>query len=153
MRPAPIVGAGVAAFTQLVGVNAVIHYAPAILTDAGFENSSAILATVGVGAVNVLVTLAAMLLIDRLGRRPLLLVSNSFVILSLAVLGAAYLVPQTSGTRDILLVGGPMVYIAAFAASWGTAIRLLNSEVYPLRVRGKEAGAGSFTHRTTDLVI
>src|SRR5215203_4598019 len=123
VRPALVVGVGIAFINQMVGVNAVIYYAPTILKDAGFSSSAAILATTGVGILNMLVTLCALLLIDRVGRRPL------------------------------LLVAGLLVYIASFAASLGIAIWLLNSEVYPLEVRGKGAAAGAFTHWVLDFVI
>ena len=133
VRPALIVGVGIAFFNQMVGVNAVIYYAPSILEDAGFSASAAILATTGVGIVNMLVTLCALLLIDRLGRRPLLLIGMSGVLLSLLVLGGAYLLPGDPSAVGFLLVAGLMVYIASFAASLGIAIWLLNSEVYRWR--------------------
>jgi MFS family permease len=100
-----------------------------------------------------LVTLCALLLIDRVGRRPLLLVGISGVLLALIVLGAAYLLPGGPSGAGVLLVAGLLVYIASFAASLGIAIWLLNSEVYPLEVRGKGAAAGAFTHWALDFVI
>jgi sugar porter (SP) family MFS transporter len=153
VRPALIVGVGIAFINQMVGVNAVIYYAPTILKDAGFSSSAAILATTGVGILNMLVTLCALLLIDRVGRRPLLLVGISGVLLALIVLGAAYLLPGGPSGAGVLLVGGLLVYIASFAASLGIAIWLLNAEVYPLEVRGKGAAAGAFTHWVLDFVI
>jgi sugar porter (SP) family MFS transporter len=153
VRPALVVGVGIAFINQMVGVNAVIYYAPTILKDAGFSASAAILATTGVGILNMLVTLCALLLIDRVGRRPLLLVGISGVLLALIVLGAAYLLPGGPSGAGVLLVAGLLVYIASFAASLGIAIWLLNSEVYPLEVRGKGAAAGAFTHWALDFVI
>lgn len=153
-RPAATVGIGVAFINQMVGVNAVIYYAPTILNDAGFGSSGAILATTGIGFVNCLVTGAALLSIDRVGRRPLLLAGTSGVTLSLILLGGAYLLPDSAGALlNIILVGGLMVYIASFAASLGICIWLLNSEVYPLEIRSKGSAAGSITHWTLDMVI
>ena len=75
VRPALVVGLGLAIFQQITGINTVIYYAPRILQSAGFDSASgAILATVGVGVVNVGMTIVAMFLVDRAGRRPLLLV-------------------------------------------------------------------------------
>lgn len=153
VRPALTVGVGIAFFNQMVGVNAVIYYAPTILEDAGFGTSAALLATVVIGLVNSIVTAAALLSIDRLGRRPLLLTGMSGVVLSLLVLGAVYLLPGQSGVAGIILVVGLIVYIASFAASLGLGIWLLNSEVYPLKVRGKGSSAGSLTHWVLDLII
>ena len=152
-RPAATVGVGVAFVNQMVGVNAVIYYAPTILEDAGFGSSGAILATTGIGLVNCLVTGVALLSIDRVGRRPLLLAGTALVTLSLIVLGAVYLLPSGSSIANVVLVGGLMVYIAGFAASLGIGIWLLNSEIYPLEIRGKGSAAGSITHWTLDMVI
>jgi sugar porter (SP) family MFS transporter len=152
-RPALTVGVGVAFINQMVGVNAVIYYAPSILSDAGFGDSGAILATTGIGLVNCLVTGAALLTIDRVGRRPLLLVGTTGVTLSLIVLGLAYLLPPQTALVNFILVAGLMVYIASFAASLGICIWLLNSEVYPLEVRGKGSATGSITHWVLDLII
>ena len=80
----------------MVGVNAVIYYAPTILRDAGFGSSGAILATTGIGLVNCLVTGVALLSIDRIGRSPLLLGGTALVTASLIVLGAVYLLPSGS---------------------------------------------------------
>src|SRR5918997_725770 len=152
-RPAVTVGVGVAFINQMVGVNAVIYYAPTILADAGFGDSAAILATTGIGLANCLVTAAALLSIDRLGRRPLLLAGTTGVTLSLIVLGLAYLLPPQTALVNFILVAGLMVYIASFAASLGICIWLLNSEVYPLEIRGKGSATGSITHWVLDLII
>lgn len=153
IRPALIVGVGIAFFNQLVGVNAVIYYAPTLLSDAGLGNSAALLSTVGVGTVNVVLSVIALLLVDRVGRRPLLMVGMVGVSVALAALGSAYLLPQGSALANLLLVGGLMVYIAFFAASLGIAIWLMNSEIYPLGVRGKGAAVGSVTHWVLNLLI
>ena len=108
---------GVALINQMVGANAVIYYAPSILSDAGFGNSATILATTGIGLVNFLVTAAALLSIDRPGRRPLLLAGTAGATLSLIVLRAAYLLPVGSSLTNFILVGGLMVYIASSRVS------------------------------------
>jgi len=91
--------------------------------------------------------------IDRIGRRPLLLAGTTGVTLSLIVLGLAYLLPPQTALVNFILVAGLMVYIASFAASLGICIWLLNSEVYPLEVRGKGSATGSITHWVLDLII
>jgi sugar porter (SP) family MFS transporter len=95
LRPAMIVGVGLAIAQQITGINTVIYYAPTIFKFAGLSSVSvAILASVGVGVVNVVLTVVAMQLIDRVGRRPLLLVSLAGMALSLFVLGLAFALPQ-----------------------------------------------------------
>jgi sugar porter (SP) family MFS transporter len=153
LRPALVLGVEVAATNQLVGVNAVIYYAPTILEQAGFGSSAAILASVGIGAINVLVTVVALLLVDRVGRRPLLLGGIVAVVVALLFLGALYQLPDQQGLAGVLLVLGLCVYIAAFAGSLGLAIWLVNSEVFPTAVRGKAAACGTVTHWTLDFGI
>jgi sugar porter (SP) family MFS transporter len=100
LRSAMVVGIGLAIAQQITGINTVISYAPTIFKFAGFSSSSvAILASVGVGIVNVVFTIAAMQLIDRVGRRPLLLVSLAGMALSLIVLGLAFSLPQLSASK------------------------------------------------------
>jgi sugar porter (SP) family MFS transporter len=153
LRPALKVGIGVPAINQLVGVNAVIYYTPTILKQTGFGSSASILGSVGVGVVNVALTAVALALIDRVGRRPLVLGGVAAVTVALAFLGALYLLPSQDGVVGGLIVAGLCVYIAAFAASLGIAIWLFSSEVYPTEVRGKGASLGVFTHWGLDFVI
>jgi sugar porter (SP) family MFS transporter len=153
LRPAVMLGVMVAATNQLVGVNAVIYYTPTLLTRAGFGDSAAILSTVGIGLVNVMVTVLALSLVDRVGRRPLLLGGTAVVVLDLVLLGALYLLPSQTGVVGALVVMALCVYIAAFAASLGMGIWLINSEIFPTAVRGKAAGVGTVTHWSLDFVI
>ncbi|GAA2642828.1 sugar porter family MFS transporter [Dactylosporangium fulvum] len=153
LRPAVLLGVAVAATNQLVGVNAVIYYTPTLLTRAGFGDTAALVSTVGIGLVNMLVTIGALLVIDRIGRRPLLLGGTAIVVVSLVALGALYLLPSQTGVVGVLLVAVLCVYIAAFAASLGLGIWLINSEIFPTAVRGKAASAGTVTHWTLDFLI
>jgi sugar porter (SP) family MFS transporter len=153
LRPALRVGIGVPVINQLCGVNAVIYYTPTILKQSGFGDSAAILGSVGVGVVNVLLTGLAFVLIDRVGRRPLVLVGVATLTAALLFLGALYLLPDQKGAVGVLVVAGLCVYIGAFAASLGIAIWLFTSEVYPTNLRGKGAGLGVFTHWGLDFVI
>jgi sugar porter (SP) family MFS transporter len=153
LRPAIMIGVAVAATTQLVGVNAVIYYTPTILTEAGFGNSAAILSSVGIGLVNMVVTFIALMLVDRVGRRPLLLVGSAIVLAALLFVGGLYLAPARHGLVGALLVAGLCVYIAAFASSLGLGIWLINSEIFPTAVRGKAAGFGTITHWGLDFLI
>jgi sugar porter (SP) family MFS transporter len=152
LRPAVSLGVAVAATNQLVGVNAVIYYAPTILQQAGMGDSAAILSSVGIGAVNVIFTVAALLLIDKVGRRPLLIGGTGVVVAILFGIGALYLLPSVQGL-GVLLSVGLMAYEAAFAASLGLGIWLINSEVFPTAVRGKAAGVGTMTHWGLDFLI
>ncbi|MBA8823237.1 sugar porter (SP) family MFS transporter [Saccharopolyspora lacisalsi] len=152
LRPAVLLGVAVAATNQLVGVNAVIYYAPTILKQAGLGDSASILSSVGIGAVNMIFTVIALLLVDRVGRRPLLIGGTGVVIAVLFGLGALYLLPSLQGLGMLLTIG-LMLYEAAFAASLGIAIWLINSEVFPTAVRGKAASVGTMTHWVLNFFI
>ncbi|GII25448.1 sugar porter family MFS transporter [Planosporangium mesophilum] len=153
MRPAILLGVAVAATNQLVGVNAIIYYTPTLLTRTGFGASAAILSTVGIGLVNMMVTVVALALVDRVGRRPLLLGGTALIVVDLLVLGGLYLLPGRSSLVSWLTVAALCVYIAAFAASLGLGIWLINSEIFPTTVRGKAAGFGTVTHWGLDFLI
>ncbi len=136
LRPAMNVGIGLALFQQVTGINTVIYYAPIIFQSAGFASASvAILATTGVGVVNMLMTVVALLLLDRVGRRPLLLIGIAGMVVSLGVLGTTFLFPRLSALRWVA-AGSLMLYVGSFAVGLGPVFWLLISEIYPVKTRG-----------------
>jgi SP family galactose:H+ symporter-like MFS transporter len=137
VRPALIVGVGLAILQQITGINTVIYYAPMIFEFTGAKSASAsILATIGVGVVNVAMTVVALLLVDRVGRRPLLLIGLAGMIIGLGVLGLAFQLPSLSGSLGWIAEISLMLYVGAFAIGLGPVFWLLISEIYPLKIRG-----------------
>jgi sugar porter (SP) family MFS transporter len=154
VRPALIVGVGLAIAQQFTGINTVIYYAPTILKFAGFSSSSvAILASVGIGLVNVVLTLVAMQLIDRIGRRPLLLLSLAGMTVGLVVLGIAFAFPQLAGNLGWIAVSSLMLYVGSFAVGLGPVFWLVLSEIYPLRIRGRAMSIGTMVNWTANLLV
>ena len=154
LRPAIIVGVGLAIAQQVTGINTVIYYAPTIFKFAGLTSASAaILASVGVGLVNVLLTLVAMQLIDRVGRRPLLLCSLCGMGIGLFMLGIAFSLPQLAGVLGWLAVGSLMVYVGSFAVGLGPVFWLMLSELYPLRMRGRAMSVGTLVNWGANLIV
>ena len=154
LRPAMIVGVGLAIAQQITGINTVIYYAPTIFKFAGLSSASvAILANVGVGVVNVVLTVVAMQLIDRVGRRPLLLVSLAGMALGLFVLGLAFSLPQLSGSLGWIAVASLMVYVGSFAVGLGPVFWLILSEIYPLRIRGRAMSVGTVANWSANLIV
>lgn len=154
LRPAMIVGIGLAVAQQVTGINTVIYYAPTIFKFAGLSSASvAILASVGVGAVNLVLTLVAMQLIDRVGRRPLLLVSLAGMAVSLFVLGLAFSLKQFSGNLGWIAVTSLMVYVGSFAVGLGPVFWLILSEIYPLRIRGRAMSIGTLANWAFNLLV
>ena len=135
VRPALIVGMGLFFLQQLSGINAVIYYAPSIFEHAGLSDTTTqVLATVGVGVVNFVVTILAMLLIDRLGRRKLLVAG--FLGTGGSLHGDRPGVPGASPLPAWIVIVALLAYIASFAISLGPLPHVMMSEVFPLRVRG-----------------
>jgi sugar porter (SP) family MFS transporter len=153
VRMALVIGIGLAIFQQVTGINTVIYYAPLIVQSAGIPTASgAILATAGIGLVNVLMTIVAMWLIDHVGRRPLLLIGIAGMIISLGVLGFVFRMP-TGGALAWLAVVTLMVYVASFAISLGPIFWLLISEIYPLRVRGIAEGTAAGVNWASNFLV
>lgn len=154
VRPAMVIGIGLAIFQQVTGINTVIYYAPKIIQSAGISSASgAILATAGIGLVNVVMTVVSMWLIDRVGRRPLLLTGIAGMIVSLAVLGYAFHSPTHGGSFATIAVVTLMAYVAAFAISLGPIFWLLIAEIYPLKIRGSAEGIAAGTNWAANFVV
>lgn len=154
IRPALIVGVSLAVFQQVTGINTVIYYAPMIFQFAGFKSVSAsILATVGVGAVNVVMTLAALLLVDRVGRRPLLLAGLAGMVLGLGALGLAFRLSQLSASLGWIAAGSLMLYVGAFAVGLGPVFWLLIAEIYPLKIRGLAMSVATAANWGANLLV
>lgn len=136
VRPALVAGIGVSVLGQASGVNTVIYYAPTIFNQTGLGASSAILATAGIGLVNVLMTIVGMWLIERAGRKRLLIIGFSIMALCLVVLGIVLGPAASAETSSYIAIACLAVYIAAFAVSVGVVVFVLPSEVYPLAIRG-----------------
>src|SRR6266480_3023007 len=154
VRPALVVGLGLAIFQQITGINTVIYYAPKILQAAGFNSASgAILATSGVGVVNVGMTIIAMFLVDRAGRRQLLLVGIAGMIVTLGVLGLSFRISNQSVQLAWIAVICLMAYVASFAISLGPIFWLLIAEIYPLRIRGLAEGTAATFNWGSNLIV
>lgn len=106
VRPALIAGVGLAFLQQFIGTNTIIYYAPKTFTSVGFGDSATILGTVGIGAVNVVMTFVAIKIIDRVGRKALLLFGNVGMVLSLIVLAVV-----NRFSRDQQAQGGRRLYV------------------------------------------
>jgi len=154
LRPALVVGIGLAVFQQVTGINTVIYYAPLIIQSAGIASASgAILASAGIGLVNVFMTLVAMWLMDRVGRRPLLLVGIAGMVLTLGLLGFAFHLSAHTGSPARLAVVSLMAYVASFAISLGPNFWLLIAEIYPLRIRSSAQGFCAMVNWGSNLAV
>jgi len=137
-----VVAAFIAMFPQIMGTNSIIYYAPTILTKIGFGGSAATLANVAIGTINFIMTLVAMRLIDKVGRKPMLLVGSIGMGLGMLVLGIVFHLSDAnpSAISGIIALIAMLVFIGSFATTWGTIARILISELLPLKFRGSLMG-------------
>jgi sugar porter (SP) family MFS transporter len=157
VRPALVVAIGLAAFQQFIGINTIIYYAPTTLTNAGFGSDSAIYANLVIGTLNVVATIVAVRLIDRLGRKPLLFAGLFGMASSMAILGvtSAVLAQPKSGSDPeaiitLLCLAG---FIVSFAATWGPVVWVMLPEVLPLSVRGTAMGVAVFANWAANFAV
>jgi MFS transporter, SP family, galactose:H+ symporter len=142
------IGVGIFFIQQFSGINAIIYYSTDIFKTTFDSTKTAALATVGVGVVNALSTMVAIIFLDRLGRKPLLYIGLIGTAVSLATVGLGFLFRESLSPelQKIMLIGGVYTYIFFFAISLGPLGWLLISEVYPLKIRGFASSMGSFNH-------
>jgi SP family arabinose:H+ symporter-like MFS transporter len=141
--------ATVAAFTQLAGINAILYYSNYIFEKAGFSKSSGLLQSVAIGAMNLVATLVAMSLIDKVGRKTLLLIGSVGMTVCLGGVAGLFFSNEHQDLLVVLLVA----YIGFFAISLGAVIWVYISEVFPNRVRSKGQSLGSSVHWIMNAII
>lgn len=152
VRPALIVGVGLFILQQLSGINAVIYYAPTVFREAGFDGHSIqLLATMGIGIVNVLMTFVGMALIDRIGRRKLLYWGFAGTALGLGMIAIA--AATGSDALDVLAIIGLTIYISAFAASIGPLPWVMMSEIFPLNARAQGMSIASVANWGMNFIV
>ena len=136
-------------FNQLSGINAILYYLNDIFAAAGFSKVSGDLQAVAVGSMNLLATLLAMSVIDKLGRKTLLLIGSVGTAVCLAGVAWVFFTESHRSFLLWLLVG----YIAFFAISQGAVIWVYISEIFPTRVRAKGQALGSSSHWIMNAII
>ena len=155
VRPALVIGITLAVIQQVTGINTVIYYAPTLLESAGLGSHGAIGATVIVGAINVILTIVALRLLDRVGRRPLLLGGTIGMIVGLIVLGAAFVGQgdHVSTGHAAVAIAALCVFVGSFAIGLGPVFWLLIAEIYPLRVRGSAMSLAGVANWLANFVV
>ncbi|SFS47578.1 sugar porter family MFS transporter [Mucilaginibacter polytrichastri] len=137
-------------FNQASGINAIIYYAPRIFEMAGLGAHSSLLSTVGIGLINFIFTLLGINIIDKVGRRILMLVGSFGLIVSLFMVAFTFHSGHMSGFAIPIYM---MMFIAFFAFSQGAVIWVFISEIFPNQVRAKGQTLGSSTHWVMAAII
>jgi sugar porter (SP) family MFS transporter len=149
------IGVMLAVFQQITGINTIIYYAPTLLSSAGLGNSAALLANVVNGAVNVLMTIVAIRLLDRVGRRPLLLGGTAGMAIAMIVVALTFALggSQLHGDVAYIAIAGLLLYTGSFAVGLGPVFWLLISEIYPLRIRGQAMSIATMANWGANFVV
>jgi len=134
LRAPLLIGTVLAILQQVTGINVVLYYAPEIFKGTGLAANEAINDTVLVGLVNLVFTIVAIWIVDRVGRKPLLLVASAGMGVALTALGGAFVRHAFEGPWVLLLV---LAYVASFAVAMGPVVWVVLSEIFPTNIRGR----------------
>lgn len=143
------IGLALSAFQQFVGINAVIYYAPVMFANLGAGRGSALLQTVVVGTANMLATVVAIVWVDRLGRKPLLIIGASCMAVAMIGLGSLF-TAQAGGVLPLICV---VAYIIGFAMSWGPIVWVVLAEMFPGPFRGKALAVAVAAEWLSNLLV
>lgn len=145
-----VIGVSLAVLQQVTGINVFLYYAPEIFkTVAGADSDIALLQTIVVGAVNLLFTVLAICLVDRLGRKPLMIIGASGMGLSLVAIGLAASFDMVGAWLLLFILG----YIACFALSVGPVTWVILSEIFPTKIRGRALGIATLCLWVANFVV
>ena len=134
---AVIIGSAIAILGQFMGVNAVLYYGPEIFSEAGLSSGDSMFSQVLVGAVNMLTTIIAVFIIDKVGRKQLIYWGVSGMILSLVMIGMYFIFGEAWGLGNGFLLAFFLFYVFCCAISISAVVFVLLSEMYPNSVRGR----------------
>ncbi|MET0812897.1 MAG: sugar porter family MFS transporter [Microbacterium sp.] len=145
------VGIILSVFQQFVGINVIFYYSTSLWQSVGFPESASLGISVVTSITNVLVTLVAIFLVDRVGRKPILLTGSVIMTLSLAAMAVCFMfsITDSDGAVSLPAPWGPIALVAAnlfvigFGASWGPLVWVLLGEIFPSRIRGKALGVAA----------
>jgi sugar porter (SP) family MFS transporter len=132
----------VAFFNQASGINFILYYAPRILEKAGFATQQSLLSSISIGLMNLIFTFVGLWLIDRIGRKTLLIIGSFGYIISLSMVAVSFYI----GASQLFLLTFLLLFIASHAIGQGAVIWVLISEIFPNNVRSKGQALGSATH-------
>ena len=152
LRPLMVAGLALAIFQQLIGVNTIVYYSATILKATGLSAGDSVLQAVSVGVTNVVFTIVAILLIDRAGRRPLLLTGTAVAVVALVGLGAWFQFDSLHAQGWVALAF-LLLFMAGFAVGLGPVFWLMISEIYPLGIRSRAMSVATIANWAANFVV
>ncbi len=148
-----LIGVVMAIAQQLIGVNTVIYYAPTILKLTGLSTTSAITQALSVGITNVIFTIVAILILDKVGRRPLLIVGTIGCVIALTALGVFFASSTLKHDAPGIALVCLIVYIGSFAVGLGPVFWLMISEIFPLKVRSAAMSVSTVANWASNFLV
>lgn len=152
LRPTLIIGCIFALFQQIIGINAIIFYAPTIFSKAGLGEATSILGTVGIGTINVLVTIIAVFIADKVNRKKLLVTGNVGMVASLLVMAILIWTIGIASSAGIIIVCLSL-FIVFFGLTWGPILWVMLPEMFPMRARGAATGLATLVLNFGTLLV
>lgn len=152
LRPTLLIGCVFALLQQIIGINAIIYYAPTIFSKAGLGDATSILGTVGIGAVNVLVTIVAINIIDKIDRKRLLIIGNIGMVASLLIM-AILIWSMGIQSSAWIIVACLTLFIIFFGFTWGPVLWVMLPELFPMRARGAATGLAALVLSIGSLLV
>jgi SP family galactose:H+ symporter-like MFS transporter len=149
LRAAVAVSVTLAVLQQFVGINTIMYYAPTIMENTGLSASNSILYSVFIGVINLATTIVAIRLVDRVGRRPLLLVSLGGMLVTLVLLGLSFVADWPSQISLLFI----LMYIVAFAIGMGPIFWVLVGEIFPTEDRAQGTSLASTFNWTANFAV
>ncbi|WDM00939.1 sugar porter family MFS transporter [Alicyclobacillus cycloheptanicus] len=149
-RAALVIGIVLGVLQQVTGINAIMYYAPSIFQQTGAGTNAQLTETIIVGLDNLVFTILSLWLIDKVGRKALLLTGAFVMTISLVVVGALF---QTGNTSSPLILVFILVFVAAFAISFGPVVWLVIAEIFPTRIRGRATAIASVALWAADYLV
>ena len=152
LRPTLIIGCIFALLQQIIGINAIIYYAPSIFSKAGLGDATSILGTVGIGTVNVIITIVAIMIIDKIDRKRLLVIGNIGMVASLLIMA---ILVWTVGIQSSawIMVACLTLFIIFFGFTWGPVLWVMLPELFPMRARGAATGIAALVLSIGSLLV
>jgi sugar porter (SP) family MFS transporter len=149
VRPALVVGLTLAAIQQFGGINTIIYYAPTIMERTGLTASNSIFYSVAIGVINLVMTIVAIYVVDKLGRRTLLLGSMTAMLAMLVLMGLSFVAGWNAQLSLVFMV----LYIAGFAVGMGPLFWVLIGEIFPPNASATGAGAATAVNWTSNFLV
>jgi MFS transporter, SP family, arabinose:H+ symporter len=149
-RIALLIGVVLAILQQVTGINAIMYYAPEIFKEVGAGTNASFTETIIVGLVNFVFTIVSLWFIDKVGRKTLLIIGSAIMTISLAVVGFEFQATHPNGTLILIFI---LLFVAAFAVSFGPIVWLVIAEIFPTTIRGRATAIASVALWIADFVV